>query len=63
MTLDEAIKRELDIVKRSERKAAEQFPEPYSIAHKTCMQCAEDHRQLAEWLMELKERREKDAGD
>ena len=57
MTLDEAIKRELDIVKRSERKAAEQFPEPYSIAHKTCMQCAEDHRQLAEWLTELKERR------
>ena len=55
MTLDEAIKRELDIVKKSERKAAEQFPEPYSIAHKTCMQCAEDHRQLAEWLMELKE--------
>ena len=37
MTLDEAIKRELDIVKRSERKAAEQFPESYSIAHKTCM--------------------------
>jgi hypothetical protein len=61
MTLDEAIKRELDIVKRSERKAAEQFPEPYSIAHKTCMQCAEDHRQLAEWLTELKERRKKDA--
>ena len=60
MTLDEAIKRELDIVKRSERKAAEQFPEPYSIAHKTCMQCAEDHRQLAEWLMELKERKEND---
>ena len=57
MTLDEAIRRELDIVKRSERKAAEQFPEPYSIAHKTCMQCAEDHRQLAEWLTELKERR------
>ncbi len=55
MTLDEAIKRELDIVKRSERKAAEQFPEPYSIAHKTCMQCAEDHRQLAEWLKELSE--------
>ena len=63
MTLEQAIKRELDIVKRSERKAAEQFPEPYSIAHKTCMQCAGDHRQLAEWLMELKERRKKDAGD
>lgn len=27
----------------------------------TCESCAEAHRQLAEWLLELKERREADA--
>lgn len=27
------------------------------IADKSCDQCAEDHRQLAEWLKELKKRR------
>lgn len=26
-------------------------------ATNTCKECAEDHRQLAEWLQELKERR------
>ncbi len=27
---------------------------------KGCLRCAAEHRQLAEWLKELKERREKD---
>ena len=29
--------------------------------HETCESCADAHRQLAEWLTELKERRELDA--
>lgn len=28
-----------------------------------CSQCADEHRQLAEWLRELKERRERDKND
>lgn len=43
MTLDEAIKHA--------EKVAEQ--------NKGCQKCAEEHRQLAEWLRELKELREK----
>ena len=28
-----------------------------------CNKCADEHRQLAEWLLELKERRERDETD
>ena len=60
MTLEEAIRREQDIARRSEKKAVEQFQIPTSVGYITCMKCAEDHRQIAEWLSELKKRRKRD---
>ena len=56
MTLDEAIK-------HCEEKAKEQriiakntsYSDTYILK---CFECAEEHEQLAEWLKELKERRE-----
>ena len=51
MTLDEAIKHCEEVVKQHTR---------YNIygGFECCDECADDHRQLAEWLTELKERRE-----
>jgi adenine C2-methylase RlmN of 23S rRNA A2503 and tRNA A37 len=45
MTLDEAIKH------------CEEVTEEYGMI-KSCKECAEEHRQLAEWLKELKMYRE-----
>ena len=44
MTLDEAIKHAEEVAKQNEEKR--------------CCKCAEEHRQLAEWLKELKQLRE-----
>lgn len=54
MTLDEAIKHCLDIADGQD-KCAEISVSEY--AKERISQCAADHRQLAEWLRELKERR------
>lgn len=32
-------------------------------SHQDCSECAREHRQLAEWLSELKELREKQKGE
>lgn len=32
--------------------------QPYNEPVKDCLECAREHKQLAEWLKELKERRE-----
>lgn len=64
MTLDEAIKHAEDV-------AEEKFDSAVCILDKTnsdvalskaleCKKCAEEHRQLAEWLKELKRYRESD---
>ena len=58
-TLDQAIKCEQEIARRSEKKAKEQFQIPSSVGYITCMKCAEDHRQIAEWLSELKKWRKR----
>ena len=60
MTLEQAIKHEQEIARRSEKKAKEQFQIPSSVGYITCMKCAEDHRQIAAWLSELKRRRKRD---
>ena len=60
MTLEQAIKWEQEIARRSETKAKEQFQIPSSVGYITCMKCAEDHRQIAAWLSELKRRRKRD---
>ena len=54
MTLDEAIK-------HCKEKAKELRAEAVSQAHNPeCEECAKEHEQLAEWLTELKARREAD---
>ena len=55
MTLDEAIK-------HARKKAQEQryyaYYEKNPTMYRSCISCAEEHEQLAEWLEELKELRE-----
>lgn len=59
MTLDEAIKHAEEVAEENEeiyeahcriysKKVVEKYPSP------PCKKCAEEHRQLAEWLKELK---------
>ena len=66
MTLEEAIKHCEEVAERQEQRAKdmrehrdEQVFDSY-IAEATeahCMECAADHRQLAEWLRELRDAR------
>lgn len=61
MTLEEAIQ-------HCREKAKELEEQAQSLARRTkysnipdCLECAAEHQQLAEWLEELKARREKEA--
>lgn len=70
MTLDEAIKREEEVAKEQEKAAKEwhenqvrkceliPFAEMDYTHENECEECASKHRQLAEWLKELKQLRE-----
>lgn len=56
MTLDEAIKHaEKIMVENLEKTKGRSASDPIAI---NCFECAEEHRQLAEWLKELKQLRE-----
>lgn len=59
MTIDEAIKHCLEVAENNEAKAQKigvQFLGTTKDKEATeCRECAADHRQLAEWLTELKE--------
>ena len=60
MDIDEAIKHAEEVAEQNE-KQAEIFNNPrYSNYGKAeeCAECAAEHRQLAEWLKELKQRRQ-----
>lgn len=59
MTLDEAIKHCLEVAEQNETQAEKWQEEGGEQWGKTtaCRECAADHRQLAEWLMELKDLR------
>ena len=61
LTLDEAIKHCLEVAEENEAKAQKigvQFLGTTKDREATeCRECAADHRQLAEWLMELKDAR------
>lgn len=63
MTIDEAIKHCLEVAERNTQGLYDaialggQSPTQEEIAN--CEQCAADHRQLAEWLTELKDLRER----
>lgn len=66
MTIDEAIKHCLEVAEKNDGEAevydllAKNHNSPYekltaSRFHADCAECAADHRQLAEWLTELKQ--------
>ena len=56
MTLDEAIKHCLEVAENNEQFASGKWIGSEGEANRQeCEQCAADHRQLAEWLTELKE--------
>ena len=58
MTLDEAIKHCLEVAENNEQFASGKWIGSEGEANRQeCEQCAADHRQLAEWLTELKELR------
>lgn len=58
-TLDEAIKHCLEVTEQNDAQAEKWREEGGEEWGKTttCRECAADHRQLAEWLMELKDLR------
>lgn len=62
MTLDEAIKNEEEVVEGNEHLAEFYYKEPgrNTALGDDCRELAEEHRQLAEWLKELKKYKEKD---
>lgn len=65
MTLDEAIKHAEEVVDLCEDSISTyDMSDPYE-SHMACQngKCAEEHRQLAEWLKELKKFRERQAAD
>jgi hypothetical protein len=58
MTLDEAIKH-CEEVAESKRKQVENGDwEKGSLTEHDCLECASEHKQLGEWLIELKKLRE-----
>ena len=58
MTLDAAIKHAKEKAEEL-KETAKTYPnyEPYDKDHNNCLECANEHEQLAEWLEELKELR------
>jgi hypothetical protein len=55
MTIDEEIKHQEEISDRYARMSEYEENNGNDGIAKDCAQCAADHRQLAEWLKELKE--------
>lgn len=62
MTIDEAIKHAEEVAEKNEKISlytpVEYIPADLSIEQ--CQNCADEHRQLAEWLKELKSLKDKD---
>ena len=73
MELEDAIKHCEEVAKENDDSAKEFYRvskletrpdrEYAECVYVECKKCADEHRQLAEWLKELKERREKDVPD
>lgn len=56
MTIDEAIQHCLETAEQLEERANAPYKcEDSELQDNACRECAADHRQLAEWLTELKE--------
>lgn len=70
MTLDEAIKHceekakelrtDYEVYKNSKEKHGSEYYREVPVVPAECLECAEEHKQLAEWLKELKRYRETD---
>lgn len=61
LTLEEAIKHCEEMAEELKQKAETDYYPIIEEAEKAdCLECAEEHEQLAGWLKELKERREHD---
>lgn len=58
MTLDEAIQHAEEVAERNEKKASWFWGKEGNPNYKNCVKRAKEHRQLAEWLKELKMYRE-----
>ena len=60
MTIDEAIShaKEVAAIQRSNEKLNRTLGSASPYINETCLECAEEHEQLAEWLEELKDYRE-----
>ena len=56
MTIDEAIShaKEVAAIQRSNEKLNRTLGSASPYINETCLECAEEHEQLAEWLEELK---------
>lgn len=61
MTLDEAIKHAEEVAEEKENEAQdlEYSKLDWKYEANQCSKCSEEHRQLAEWLKELKDYRER----
>lgn len=57
LTLEEAIKHAREVAREKHYEATFNFPELKGY-YDSCLECAEEHDQLAKWLEELKEVRE-----
>lgn len=58
MTLDEAIKHCEEVAEKKEEDASWFWDKEGNPNYENCVECASEHRQLAEWLKELKAYRE-----
>jgi len=60
MTLDEAIAHAREVAEEQRTQAELSECTDLNYRASACLECAEEHEQLAEWLTELQERREAD---
>ena len=58
MTLEEAIKHCHEKAKELTEESTIELNEKFGNSRQDCLECAKEHEQLAEWLEELKARRE-----
>lgn len=58
MTLDDAIAHAREKAEELRKEATIELNEKLGNSRADCLECANDHRQLEKWLMELKELRE-----
>lgn len=63
MNIDEAIKHAEEVAESKEKQVKNGDWKKDSLTERNCIKCAEEHRQLAEWLRELKRLRNQERPD